>query len=76
MTTAPDTDPPVQLHRLRLALHKHRSDLLLVGDHFTEGGRFVTVEVAWAVSGRWTYAEWETAYQRLASQWRAKKWRR
>jgi len=68
MTSAPPT-APTPLRRLRLALDLHGSDLLLVGDVFDEGGRFVQVEVHRGDSETWSWLDWDDAYDRLAAEW-------
>lgn len=63
-------DRKVVLSRVRLPLDAHRSDLLLIGDSFEEGGRYVQFEVPRAESERWTWLEWDDVYDRLAGEWR------
>jgi hypothetical protein len=60
------------LRRLRLALDAHDSDLLLVGDRFEEGGRYVQAEISRSTSAAWTWVEWDLAYDRLARDWRSR----
>jgi hypothetical protein len=59
------------LNRLRLALDGHESDLLLVGDRFEEGGRYVQIEIPCHESQRWSRLDWGMAYDRLAAEWQA-----
>ena len=61
------TDP--RLKRLRLALDRHDSDLLLVGDRFQDGGRYVQLEVPRGESQGWNWLDWNEAYDRLAREW-------
>lgn len=63
---------PTQLKRLRLALNHHASDLLLVGDAFEEGGRYVQAEIPRTQSSQWTWLDWDNTYDRLAAEWRAR----
>lgn len=60
----------VPLRRLRLPLDNHASDLLLVGDHFEEGGRYVQMEVPRGESGGWSWLDWDERYDLLAEEWR------
>lgn len=60
----------MELKRLRLELDRHDSDLLLVGDRFEEGSRYVQAEVLRSESAAWTWLEWDDAYDRLAEKWR------
>jgi hypothetical protein len=60
----------MQLKRLKLPLDAHRSDLLLVGDEFTEGGRYVQIEIPRDASAAWDWLEWDDTYDRLAREWR------
>jgi hypothetical protein len=60
----------MELKRLRLALETHDSDLLLVGDRFEEGGRYVQAEVPRVESAAWSWLEWDDTYDRLAETWR------
>ncbi len=60
------------LLRLRLPLDNHDSVLLLVGDRFEEGGRYVQMEVSRLESVQWTWLDWDDAYDRLAKRWRAR----
>ncbi len=57
----------VTLLRLRLPLDAHGSDLLLVGDRFEEGGRYVQGEYSRFHTGDWTWLDWDDAYDRLAN---------
>lgn len=63
---APD---PARLKRLLLPLDNVGGDLLLVGDFFEEGGRYVQVEIKRAESGEWSWLDWDDAYDRLAREW-------
>lgn len=58
------------LKRLRLPLDPHDIDLVLVGDVFEEGGRYVQQVVARQVSAEWTWLDWDDMYDRLADEWR------
>jgi hypothetical protein len=66
------TTSGTMLTRLRLALDSHNSDLLLVGDRFAEGGRYVQLEVPRAESEQWSWLDWDDAYDRLAAEWRGR----
>lgn len=66
--SAPPKDVP--LERLRLELLIHDSHLLLVGDLFGEGGRYVQVEIPWAESEKRTWPDWDLWYERLEATWR------
>jgi len=68
MTSAPPA-APTPLRCLRLALDLHGSDLILVGDVFDEGGRFVQVEVHREDSETWSWLDWDDEYDRLAAEW-------
>lgn len=59
-----------QLRRLRLPLDNHGSDLLLVGDTFEQGGRYVQLEVWRGASEGWSWLDWDETYDRLAGEWR------
>ena len=58
------------LCRLRLPLDNHDSVLLLVGDRFEEGGRYVQAE--FMSTDGWTWLDWDDAYGRLAKEWRTR----
>jgi len=60
------------LRRLRLALDAHDSDLLLVGDRFEEGGRYVQAEVPRFTSAEWSWLDWDECYDQLAQDWRGR----
>ena len=60
------------LQRLRLALDLHGTDLLLVGDVFAEGGRYVQAEVHRPDSASWTWLTWDDQYDRLEREWHAR----
>lgn len=62
--------PP--LRRMRLPLDNHASDLMLVGDRFEEGGRYVQREVPRADSEAWSWLDWDERYDRLADEWHAR----
>jgi hypothetical protein len=59
-----------ELKRLRLELLVHDSDLVLVGDRFEEGGRYVQTEIPRHESERWTAEDWANLYDRLEVTWR------
>lgn len=63
------TEEP-RLRRLRLPLDNHASDLLLVGDRFEEGGRYVQMEVPRGESEGWSWLDWDERYDLLAEEWR------
>lgn len=58
-----------ELKRLRLELLVHDSDLVLVGDRFEEGGRYVQAEVHRSESEAWTALDWANLYDRLERTW-------
>lgn len=62
----------VDLNRLRIPLDRHGSDLLVVGDSFEEGGRYVQIEIMRSISDAWSWLEWDDAYDRLARTWRGR----
>ncbi len=64
--TEPET---TTLRRLRLPLDLHDSDLLVVGDTFDDGGRYVQTEIPRATSEAWSWLDWDAAYDRLAAGW-------
>jgi len=66
-----NTDEPV-LKRLRFPLTRHNTDLLIVGDHFDEGGRFVLVELDNTRTKSWTWLDWDNAYDKLSDDWRSR----
>lgn len=72
MTAINQLEVSMQLKRLKLALDAHRSDLLLVGDEFAEGGRYVQIEISRDASQAWDWLEWDDAYGRLAREWRGR----
>jgi hypothetical protein len=62
--------PATTLLRLRLALDAHGSDLILVGDRFEEGGQYMQLEIQRSESARWSWLDWDDAYDRLVKKWR------
>lgn len=62
----------MELKRLRLELDQHGSTLLLVGDQFAEGGRYVQAEIRREMTTDWTWLDWDLEYDRLAREWRAR----
>ncbi len=60
------------LTRLRLPLDRHRSDLMVVGDRFDEGGRYVQFEVRRVESAGWGLLDWEASWEELESAWRGR----
>lgn len=64
-----DPSTAVTLRRLRLPLEQHDSDLILVGDTFDEGGRYVQLEIHRSTSEAWTWTDWDDAYDQLARSW-------
>jgi hypothetical protein len=59
-----------KLSRLRLELDRRDADLLLVGDRFEEGGRYVQLEIPRNESALWSWLDWSEVYDRLADEWR------
>lgn len=59
----------ITLARMRLALDVHGSDLLLVGDRFEEGGRYVQMEVSRFETAEWGWLDWEAVYEKLGKAW-------
>lgn len=60
------------LKRMRLELLVHDSDLVLVGDRFDEGGRYIQVEMHRSQTHNWTAEQWADLYDRLERNWRRK----
>jgi hypothetical protein len=60
---------PAELKRLRLTLDRYNTELLLVGDRFEEGGRYVQ---AYMGDPGATWLDYDEAYDRLAGEWQRK----
>lgn len=59
-----------ELKHLRLELLQHDSDLVLVGDRFEEGGRYLQVEFHRSETYAWDALQWADVYDRLETTWR------
>jgi hypothetical protein len=65
-----ESEPPA-LKRLRIPLDWVDADLLLVGEAFEEGARYVRAVVPRSLSEDWTWSDWDDQYKRLADELRA-----
>jgi len=74
VSTPPDQGEPAPsgLRRMRLELPRHGSDLMLVGDHFGEGGRYIQCEILRVESESWSWLDWDDLYDRMAAEWRSR----
>ena len=55
--------------RILLVIDGNTHDLLLVGDKFEEGGRYVHALIPRYEFASWSWVEWEEQYQLLAQWW-------
>lgn len=66
---APATPP---MKRMRLELAQFGAEVLLVGDRFEEGGRYVQLVVEEHARAVWDAADYLNAFDRLEREWLAR----
>lgn len=73
MSGQPPTSTARQLRRLRLELGlPFAAEVLLVGDRFEEGGRYVQLVIDEHAQAVWDALDYLNAYDRLEREWHAK----